>query len=192
MSVKLESAERLSALKQGIEAKTGETYTDMTGAVNALIAGYGQGGNQTIADGILDGTLIEYKNTEMTYLRTNAFINHPSITRIIMPKLNNINAGAFRECPKLELVDAYANSIQANSMRSSSSLRTVILRISDRVSTLLHINGFQGTPFASDGTGGTIYVPEALIESYKTATNWVTLYEAGTCNFVAIEGSKYE
>ena len=44
MSVELESAARLNALKQGIEAKTGETYTDLTGGVNALIAGFGQGG----------------------------------------------------------------------------------------------------------------------------------------------------
>lgn len=44
MSVELESATRLAALKSGIEAKTGETYTDLTGGVNALIAGYGQGG----------------------------------------------------------------------------------------------------------------------------------------------------
>lgn len=44
MSVDFESAARLSALKRGIEAKTGETYPDLTGGVNALIAGFGQGG----------------------------------------------------------------------------------------------------------------------------------------------------
>ena len=44
MSVDFESAARLNALKQGIEAKTGETYTDLTGGVNALIAGFGTGG----------------------------------------------------------------------------------------------------------------------------------------------------
>lgn len=44
MSVYFESAARLNALKQGIEAKTGETYTDLTGGVNALIAGFGTGG----------------------------------------------------------------------------------------------------------------------------------------------------
>lgn len=44
MSVAFESAARLNALKQGIEAKTGETYTDLTGGVNALIAGFGTGG----------------------------------------------------------------------------------------------------------------------------------------------------
>lgn len=44
MSINLESAARLNALKSGIEAKTGERYTDLTDGVNALIAGFGQSG----------------------------------------------------------------------------------------------------------------------------------------------------
>lgn len=53
MNVGLESAARLNALKQGIEAKTGETYPDLTGGVNALISGYGQGGGGTVTDSAL-------------------------------------------------------------------------------------------------------------------------------------------
>ena len=70
-------------------------------------------------------------------------------------------------------------------------MTTLVLR-NDTVVTLANINAFQGTPFASGGTGGTVYVPAALIESYQTATNWSTLYASGTCNFAAIEGSEYE
>lgn len=51
MSVEFESVKRLDALKQGIEAKTGETYADLTSGVNALIAGYGSGGG--ISNGIV-------------------------------------------------------------------------------------------------------------------------------------------
>jgi hypothetical protein len=51
---------------------------------------------------------------------------------------------------------------------------------------------FDGTPFASGGTGGTVYVPQALITEYQNNTNWSALYAQGTCNFVAIEGSEYE
>lgn len=58
MSVELEAAARLNALKQGIEAKMGETYPDLTGGVNALIAGFGQGGSkyetgELIGDGVV-------------------------------------------------------------------------------------------------------------------------------------------
>jgi hypothetical protein len=81
--------------------------------------------------------------------------------------------------------------IQNSSFYDCKTLDTIILRC-DQLVSLIHPNGFGNTPFAVNGTGGTVYVPAALIESYKTATNWVTLYEAGTCNFVAIEGSEYE
>jgi hypothetical protein len=40
-------------------------------------------------------------------------------------------------------------------------------------------------------TESTIYVPQALISSYQTATNWSTLYNAGV-TFAPIEGSIYE
>jgi hypothetical protein len=72
-----------------------------------------------------------------------------------------------------------------------TNLRTIIIR-GETVATLSDVNNFTDTPFASGGTGGTVYVPEALIESYQNATNWSTLYAAGTCTFVAIEGSEYE
>lgn len=52
MSVDFESAVRLAALKSGIEAKTGESHATLTDGVNALIAGYGQGGSSGGASGI--------------------------------------------------------------------------------------------------------------------------------------------
>ena len=47
MSVELESAKRLNALKTGIEAVTGETYPDLTAGVQALADGYGRGGTSS-------------------------------------------------------------------------------------------------------------------------------------------------
>ena len=43
-----------------------------------------------------------------------------------------------------------------------------------------------------NGATGTVYVPQALIPTYQAATNWKTLYDAGTVTFAAIEGSEYE
>lgn len=50
------SVERINALKSGIEAKTGETYADLTAGVQALVDGFGQGGGHKTATGtvILD------------------------------------------------------------------------------------------------------------------------------------------
>ena len=46
MSVALASVERINALKNSIEATTGETYADLTQGVQALKDGYRQGGSE--------------------------------------------------------------------------------------------------------------------------------------------------
>lgn len=50
----------------------------------------------------------------------------------------------------------------------------------------------NGTPFASGGTGGTLYVPNALKSSYQSASNWSTILGYATNSIQAIEGSYYE
>lgn len=64
-----------------------------------------------------------------------------------------------------------------------------------RTPTLVKLNSqraFDNTCFKSGGTGGVIYVPQALISTYQNATNWSTVYGWGATTFVAIEGSYYE
>ena len=51
---------------------------------------------------------------------------------------------------------------------------------------------FDNTCFKNGGTGGTIYVPQALLSSYPTATNWSVVHGWGTITWTAIEGSYYE
>lgn len=103
-------------------------------------------------------------------------------------------SGQFRNCSALETVDCGPNFyyIGVYFATNASSLKTLILRNPNRTIDYANANAFNGTPFASGGTGGTVYVPAAWIETYKTATNWSALYAAGTCSFAAIEGSEYE
>jgi hypothetical protein len=120
-----------------------------------------------------------------------------SIQKVTLPRL--LRGGvSFWDCSTLEFYDGGRNvqaseirSIGLNDFDSCAVLKTVILRY-PVVVPLSRMNYIQNTPFATDGTGGTVYVPQALIEQYQTATNWSTLYAAGTCNFAAIEGSEYE
>lgn len=121
------------------------------------------------------------------------FQNCTSLEQAIFPNGWFNNAGnVFSGCSSLKLVDIGWGKIAGSMFTNCSELRTLIIRFDRGASELASVGGFSGTPFASGGTGGTVYVPSALIESYKTATNWSTLYTAGTCNFVAIEGSEYE
>lgn len=74
-------------------------------------------------------------------------------------------------------------------------LETIILRDTESICTLASTTGefVKNSPLKSGGAGVDIYVPAALLDEYKAATNWVTLVEDyGTARFHALEGSIYE
>lgn len=97
-------------------------------------------------------------------------------------------------CQLLETVDlGNVGGIGSYAFMNCNSLTTLILRKTGSVCTLGTTAAFSNTPFGGyNGLTGTVYVPSALISSYKTATNWSTLYNNGTCNFLAIEGSAWD
>ena len=120
------------------------------------------------------------------------FAGCSALTDVNMPKLQGVTSSLFQGCTSLTKLDfPLVNSIGSSGFASCTQLKILILR-NNLTATLSNINAFTGTPFAVGGTGGTVYVPQALISQYQQATNWSTLYAAGTCNFVAIEGSEYE
>ena len=122
----------------------------------------------------------------------NIFQGCTSLERAIIPNFTgNGYLSTFNGCSSLEIVDFSATVINASCFANCSKIKTIVLR-TETMASLSNINAFTATPFAVGGTGGTVYVPQALIEQYQQATNWSTLYAAGTCNFVAIEGSEYE
>ena len=123
---------------------------------------------------------------------TSIFEKCTALTKFVAPLIRtSTTSGMFKGCSALTLVDVMGGGFGRFYFENCSSLTTLVLRNSTVVS-LANTDAFQGTPFAIGGTGGTVYVPAALIESYQTATNWSTLYASGTCNFAAIEGSEYE
>lgn len=144
---------------------------------------------------------------EITSMRT--FSGCGKLKSLVFPKVvclhGNIN---FENCTALEFID-FASPINnyreassqklplnynigQNAFKGCTLLKTLVIRATDIPWIIANVNCFANSPFAEGGTGGTVYVPAALIEQYKTATNWSALYAAGTCNFIAIEGSEYE
>lgn len=110
---------------------------------------------------------------------------------------NNTEIGSnmFNGCYKLEVAEMNTiNRVCATMFADCRALNAVILRKSDAVAALSNVSGFNNTPLR--GYGGTysghVYVPQALIASYQTASNWATLYAAYPDIFKAIEGSDYE
>lgn len=127
-------------------------------------------------------------------------------TRLPMVCFPNYNAGisnsAFEKNPALAIADfkIVTTSIGTYVFNECSSFTTLILRKTSAITSLSNINAFNGTPFASGGTGGTIYIPESLYDhlgdnsalDYKHASNWSTINGYGTITWAKIEGSYYE
>lgn len=142
--------------------------------------------------------LISAKFVSATELSNLCFDGCSKLPLIVLPNFNHSNTATLRGCSLLKTVDL-GNSNSSSSgayigqqvFQNDTVLDTIVLRFPFTI-TLQNVNSFNNTPFASGGTGGTIYVPSSLISSYQSANNWSTLYGYGTVTFTAIEGSIYE
>jgi hypothetical protein len=128
----------------------------------------------------------------LTSIGQYAFSHCSALTSAYFPSVTRIGNYAFYFCSALAsvILPSVTNIGQAT-FSWCSNLKVLVLG-SKTLCPLTNKSTFNQTPFAEGKAGGTVYVPQALITEYQTATNWSTLYAAGTCNFVAIEGSEYE
>ena len=113
---------------------------------------------------------------------TQAFGSIRNIKRIVLPSLLTANSYLFSYCYALETVDLpTATSIKENVFNGCYKLVALILR-SETMCTLSNANAFtncyhmHGTTNANYNPTGAkdcyVYVPRALVDSYKVATNW--------------------
>jgi hypothetical protein len=111
-----------------------------------------------------------------------AFANCESLKSIVLPKLTLANTSAFNACMALESIDfPNVTTVNATAFNGCYKLTRLILRSLTRC-TLKNKNAFNycyhilGTVNATYNPGGDkdgyIYVPRALVDSYKGATNW--------------------
>ena len=129
----------------------------------------------------------------VTVIGSNAFNGCSNLEYIKFPQsLITVSSFAFGGCSKLQSVDLQNVTFFAdNAFNSALLLKTLKVNVkttfggnalrNSKIEKLVLANDnmsiLQGTlgtntPIA-DGTG-YIYVPNALLEDYKTATNWVT------------------
>lgn len=107
---------------------------------------------------------------------------------LVFPAVTTISGGdAFRSINDYATVDLGSNltNLPVRTFYNHSFKGVLILR-SSAVVTCANSNSI-----ASLVSGATVYVPQALISSYQTETNWSAAYAAGV-TFAAIEGSQYD
>ena len=99
----------------------------------------------------------------------------------------------FRNCSSLAYLDMNVSGTgQGNVFNGCSSLTVIVLRKASAITSLGNTNDFTGTPFASNGSGGTLYVPSSLKSTYESATNWSVILGYTNNQIKTIEGSYYE
>ena len=155
---------------------------------------------ETMLAGIIDRSITEVSNSEVTSIGSYAFSGCTSLASADFPEATSIGSAAFSGCtaletitvPKVTSVDpgnygslsgAFAGctslvsadfpeitSISKNMFYACTSLETLILR-KNEVATL-DSGALAGTKI--DSRTGYIYVPDDLVDSYKSAQNWST------------------
>lgn len=116
---------------------------------------------------------------------------------VALKSCNNISISSFSGCTSLTVLDIgnptlNGYSLQQNSLNGDSALNKIILRF-NTVMPIQAFNAFTGTPFSSDGTGGTIYVPQSLLSAYQENSAWSTVLGYNANNqILSIERSIYE
>lgn len=109
--------------------------------------------------------------------------NNNANTTIVLPKIKNLGVRAFRQrqCAAVDLGPDLVQILADTFYNSECSV--CILRKTSVVPTV-----------SADAIMSlrSVYVPQSLIATYKTSSNWSTRFNAGYITFYAIEGSQYE
>lgn len=131
---------------------------------------------------------------------SSVFNSCKKLKKIIIPAATYFENNMCYNCNTLEIADIGGGAIsRGGTFQYCTMLGTIIIR-GNTLCTLGNVSNLAGTPFASGGSGGTIYIPETLYDhlgdgsalDYKAATNWSTLDGYGTITWAKIEGSQYE
>ena len=122
---------------------------------------YGCGNLETL---LLPG-LIGYTYQYLAY-------NCSNLTTVDVHNTSYVSSYSFYNCAKLERIELdKVGTIATNSFYGCVKLKTIIIR-AETVPSLGGTSAFTSTPIEKNT--GYIYVPSALIEEYKSATNWST------------------
>lgn len=103
---------------------------------------------KAITDSIVNGTITTYFNDTVETVRAHAFRNCRALERAEFTKVTVIQGYAFSDC---------------------NALAKLVIR-TESVCRLLNTNVFANI----DSSVLNIYVPDSLVDGYKTATNWST------------------
>ena len=116
--------------------------------------------------------MITFSAATLTDVPQDIFGSCNKLANVNLPSATNIGKSAFNACyalKKLELPSVL--TLQSYAFTNANNFATLIIRTTSQVVTLVDKYVFNNTAIKSGGTG-YVYVPDALVEDYKVATNW--------------------
>ncbi len=219
----------LSAIGEAIRSKTGGTELLTLDEMPTAIEGIetGGGGDTSIEDGLITGTLTEYTNNRVESVRDYAFY-YSNVTSVYLPKVKTLGNYAFCSSylttADFPLVETISSSCFGGASGGGSNNLTSVNFPNAIVVESSAFNFSRGLPFVdfpkvkeikgtafTNATGLKTVVlrspilcsinrsncfnsavekylfPSALLEEYKTATNWSSIYASGKSVFLPLE-----
>ena len=131
---------------------------------------------------LLSKLLSDVNLSKAETLGKSTFQHCESLTSINLPQVNAIGQQAFQGCTKLEKVDLRKHIDfldYGNQFTNCTHLTTLILRsntvCSPRFSVTANSGGILSNTPIANSKNGYVYVPRALVNEYKNATNWTVI-----------------
>lgn len=122
-----------------------------------------------------DKALIDFGDTSnVTYIGIQAFMACTALTSLSLLAVKSLGRSVFSGCTgliKIDIGEKFA-TIDGGVFYGCSHLETLILRNPSTVVKLSYVAALNNSGIASKT--GYVYVPSALLSSYKTVTNWVS------------------
>lgn len=132
---------------------------------------------RVLASAFQDAKVAQIPNMENVTVIGNSSFRSCPLTEINLPSISAIDDWAFYGCAQLTKADLGAGfyygrgNLAGQTFGNCAALETVIVRGTNLLA-MQNVSALANTPIAN-GTG-YIYVPRALVDSYKVATNWAT------------------
>lgn len=167
-----ETSEELDDVVLSVYVKGATSSSSYTGA---LIESYQTDSDQAIRAYAFYGCkrLASISCPNITEINQNGFTDCSALTEVEFPNVTKIGTQTFQDCEGLVKADFGSVTYFSSAIfRRANNLETLIIRTTSQVASAASTTVVVNTKIAS-GTG-YIYVPAALLEQYKVATNWVT------------------
>ena len=143
------------------------TIDDIVSALQGKSAG---GGDTSLEDSFMTGSITHYRNDRITLTSQYCLAGRNNLITVELPNVKELQTRACFMCSNLERIELdNIERFYSGVFYGNYALKSVVIRTST-VATLVARDVFSNSAIAS-GTG-YIYVPDNLVNSYKSATNW--------------------